>query len=131
MGVEPFLLSSSLIGVLAQRLVRTLCPHCKKPYIASQQELELLESPDAEEVKIYSASGCEKCNHHGYIGRTGIYELITIDENLRNMIHKGSGEIEMLAHARKFTDSIRQDGMKRVLDGDTTIDEIIRVTQEG
>jgi general secretion pathway protein E len=131
MGVEPFLLSSSLIGVLAQRLVRTLCPYCKKPYTASQQELELLEKSDAGEVRIYSADGCEKCNNHGYIGRTGIYELITIDENLRNMIHKGSGEIEMLSHARKFTDSIRQDGMKRVLDGDTSIDEIIRVTQEG
>lgn len=131
MGVEPFLLSSSLIGVLAQRLVRTLCPHCKTPYTASQQELELLEQPSSEAVTLYSASGCEKCHHHGYAGRTGIYELITIDETLRNMIHKGSGEIEMLAHARKFTESIRQDGMRRVLNGDTTIDEIIRVTQEG
>ncbi|MEW8461329.1 MAG: type II secretion system protein GspE, partial [Candidatus Thiodiazotropha endolucinida] len=59
------------------------------------------------------------------------YELITIDETLRNLIHKGSGEIEMLEHARTMSDSIRQDGMKRVLSGDTTIDEIIRVTQEG
>jgi general secretion pathway protein E len=131
MGVEPFLLSSSLIGVLAQRLVRTLCPHCKVPYTANQQELELLEQPSGESVTLYSAEGCEKCHNHGYVGRTGIYELITIDESLRNMIHKGSGEIEMLEHARKYTDSIRQDGMKRVLDGDTTIDEIIRVTQEG
>jgi general secretion pathway protein E len=131
MGVEPFLLSSSLIGVLAQRLVRTLCPHCKEAYTASQQELELLEQPSSESVTIYSAKGCDKCHNHGYAGRTGIYELITIDESLRNMIHKGSGEIEMLKHARKYTDSIRQDGMKRVLDGDTTIDEIIRVTQEG
>ncbi|RLW52267.1 MAG: type II secretion system protein GspE [gamma proteobacterium symbiont of Stewartia floridana] len=131
MGVEPFLLSSSLIGVLAQRLVRTLCPHCKQPYTASQQELELLEQPGSESVTIYSAKGCEKCHNHGYVGRTGIYELITIDESLRNMIHKGSGEMEMLEHARNYSDSIRQDGMKRVLDGDTTIDEIIRVTQEG
>ncbi|MES9851475.1 MAG: type II secretion system ATPase GspE [Candidatus Thiodiazotropha sp. L084R] len=131
MGVEPFLLSSSLIGVLAQRLVRTLCPHCKTPYTAAPEELELLEKTTTEEVTLYSANGCEKCHNHGYAGRTGIYELITIDETLRNMIHKGSGEIEMLNHARNYTDSIRQDGMKRVFDGDTSIDEIIRVTQEG
>jgi general secretion pathway protein E len=131
MGVEPFLLSSSLIGVLAQRLVRTLCPHCKTPYKARESELELLGRPASEEITIYSANGCEKCHNHGYVGRTGIYELITIDETLRNMIHQGSGEIEMLKHARNYSDSIRQDGMKRVLNGDTTIDEIIRVTQEG
>ncbi|MCU7892575.1 MAG: type II secretion system ATPase GspE [Candidatus Thiodiazotropha sp. (ex Ustalcina ferruginea)] len=130
MGVEPFLLSSSLIGVLAQRLVRTLCPHCKVPYIASEEEKALLELPSAGEVTLYSSVGCEKCHTHGYQGRTGIYELITIDETLRNLIHKGSGEIEMLEHTRHYSDSIRQDGMRRVLKGDTTIDEIIRVTQE-
>ncbi|PVV16622.1 MAG: type II secretion system protein GspE [gamma proteobacterium symbiont of Ctena orbiculata] len=131
MGVEPFLLSSSLIGVLAQRLVRTLCPHCKSPYNASEVEREMLEFSSGDEVTLYTPTGCEKCHNHGYLGRTGIYELITIDETLRNLIHKGSGEIEMLEHARTLSDSIRQDGMKRVLDGDTTIDEIIRVTQEG
>jgi general secretion pathway protein E len=131
MGVEPFLLSSSLIGVLAQRLVRTLCPHCKTPYTASEEELQVLERPATEEVTLYTPRGCDKCHQHGYLGRTGIYELITIDETLRNLIHKGSGEIEMLAHARTMSESIRQDGMKRVLKGDTTIDEIIRVTQEG
>ncbi|MEW7973581.1 MAG: type II secretion system ATPase GspE [Candidatus Thiodiazotropha endolucinida] len=131
MGVEPFLLSSSLIGVLAQRLVRTLCPHCKSPYTASEEELQMLERATTEEITLYTSTGCEKCHNHGYLGRTGIYELITIDETLRNLIHKGSGEIEMLEHARTMSDSIRQDGMRRVLSGDTTIDEIIRVTQEG
>ncbi|MCU7922356.1 MAG: type II secretion system ATPase GspE [Candidatus Thiodiazotropha sp. (ex Dulcina madagascariensis)] len=131
MGVEPFLLSSSLIGVLAQRLVRTLCPHCKAPYTATEEERKLLEQPSAGELTLYSSVGCEKCHSHGYMGRTGIYELITIDEALRNLIHKGSGEIEMLEHARQSSDSIRQDGMQRVLKGDTSIDEIIRVTQEG
>ncbi|MEL0584410.1 MAG: type II secretion system ATPase GspE [Candidatus Thiodiazotropha sp. (ex. Lucinoma kazani)] len=130
MGVEPFLLSSSLIGVLAQRLVRTLCPHCKAPYTASEEEKALLELPSSGEVTLYSSVGCEKCHTHGYQGRTGIYELIAIDETLRNLIHKGSGEIEMLEHARHYGESIRQDGMRRVLKGDTTIDEIIRVTQE-
>ncbi|MET0026582.1 MAG: type II secretion system ATPase GspE [Candidatus Thiodiazotropha sp.] len=132
MGVEPFLLSSSLVGVLAQRLVRTLCPHCKVAYQATREELDLMDVPLVdEEVTLYSPTGCEKCHQHGYIGRTGIYELITIDETLRNLIHKGSGETEMLKHARQFSESIRQDGMRRVLKGDTTIDEIIRVTQEG
>ncbi|MCU7904292.1 MAG: type II secretion system ATPase GspE [Candidatus Thiodiazotropha sp. (ex Epidulcina cf. delphinae)] len=130
MGVEPFLLSSSLIGVLAQRLVRTLCPHCKAPYTASEEERILLEQPSAGELTLYSSVGCEKCHSRGYLGRTGIYELITIDEALRNLIHKGSGEIEMLEHARQSSNSIRQDGMQRVLQGDTSMDEIIRVTQE-
>jgi general secretion pathway protein E len=91
----------------------------------------MLEVPATEEVVLYTPRGCDKCHQHGYFGRTGIYELITIDETLRNLIHKGSGEIEMLEHARTTSDSIRRDGMKRVLDGVTTIDEIIRVTQEG
>lgn len=131
MGVEPFLLSSSLIGVLAQRLVRTLCPHCKKPAPASEGELTLLEKPTDSELTLYSAVGCEKCHNHGYLGRTGIYELITIDETLRNLIHQGAGEDTMLLHARQSSSSIRQDGMQRVIEGVTTIDEIIRVTQEG
>jgi len=131
MGVEPFLLSSSLIGVLAQRLVRTLCPHCKRPYLASERELALLELPADSQQTVYAPTGCDKCHSHGYSGRTGIYELIAIDETLRNLIHKGAGESEMLAHARHFSSSIRQDGMLRVIDGVTTLDEIIRVTQEG
>ena len=131
MGVEPFLLSSSLVGVLAQRLVRTLCPHCKQPRPASERELTLLEKPTGSDLNLYAAVGCEKCHGQGYFGRTGIYELITIDETLRNLIHQGAGEGEMLEHAREYSESIRQDGMMRVLDGVTTIDEIVRVTQEG
>ncbi|MEJ2455010.1 MAG: type II secretion system ATPase GspE [Candidatus Thiodiazotropha sp.] len=131
MGVEPFLLSSSLIGVLAQRLVRTLCPHCKTPAAASERERKLLDIPADREVTLFSPVGCEKCHGNGFLGRTGIYELITVDENLRNLIHLGAGEGEMLAHARKFSESIRADGMRRVIEGVTTIDEIIRVTQEG
>ncbi|MCU7880768.1 MAG: type II secretion system ATPase GspE [Candidatus Thiodiazotropha sp. (ex Lucinoma aequizonata)] len=130
MGVESFLLSSSLIGILAQRLVRTLCPHCKAPYTANDEEKALLELPSADEVTFYTSVGCEKCNNHGYQGRTGIYELISIDETLRNLIHKDSGEMEMLEHARHSTDSLRQDGIKRALKGDTSIAEIIRVALE-
>jgi general secretion pathway protein E len=131
MGVEPFLLSSSLVGVLAQRLVRTLCPHCKTPTAASERELKLLEMPADREITLFTPVGCEKCHGHGFLGRTGIYELITVDETLRNLIHQGAGEGEMLIHARKFNESIRTDGMRRVVEGVTTIDEIVRVTQEG
>jgi general secretion pathway protein E len=81
-------------------------------------------------VTLYSAVGCEKCHGHGYAGRSGIYELITVDEALRNLIHQGAGEGEMLTHARKSCASMRMDGMQRVIEGVTTIDEIIRVTQE-
>lgn len=130
MGVEPFLLASSLISVLSQRLVRTLCTHCKKTYSATQRELEFLELPQDKRVTLYAATGCDKCHNNGYLGRTGIYELIVIDETLRNLIHQGTGELEMIKHVRKSTASIRQDGMRRVLAGDTSIDEIIRVTQE-
>jgi len=131
MGIEPFLLSSSLVGVLAQRLVRTLCHHCKQAYEASPRELELLEMPADRSLTLYSPVGCDECHQHGYLGRTGIYELIIIDEELRSLIHKGAGELDMLHHARKFSDSIRRDGIDRVLAGETTLDEIIRVTQEG
>jgi general secretion pathway protein E len=131
MGVEPFLLSSSIVAVLAQRLVRTLCPQCKQPYEASPRELELLERPADESVTLYSPVGCEACHQQGYAGRTGIYELIVIDEMLRTLIHKGAGEQEMLKHARESSHSIRQDGYQRAIEGVTTIDEIIRVTQEG
>ena len=86
MGVEPFLLSSSLVGVLAQRLVRTLCPHCKTPTPASERELTLLELPADREATLYAPVGCDKCHGNGYLGRTGIYELITIDETSYNFV---------------------------------------------
>ncbi len=132
MGVEPFLLSSSLVGVLAQRLVRLLCPHCKRPYTADSTALERLElEPGGEPVTLYAAEGCKECHYQGYIGRTGIYELIAVDETLRGLIHSGASEQEMLTHLRKHTPSLRQDGARRVLKGDTSIDEVLRVTQEG
>ena len=102
MGIEPFLLASSLITVMAQRLVRLLCPDCKQPTVASEAGLELLGVTDAEEpITLYREQGCPKCNHTGYRGRTGIYELITIDDTLTRMIHEGAGEHEVLAYARQ------------------------------
>ena len=129
MGVEPFLLSSTLVGVLAQRLVRKLCPHCKAPRTATAIECERLRLPTPAPV-IYEAKGCDQCSHSGFIGRTGIYELVVIDDELQTMIHDGASEQEMARQARKSTPSIRRDGIEKILQGVTTIDEVLRVTRE-
>lgn len=127
MGVESFLLSSSLIAVLAQRLVRLLCPHCKEAYQASDTECETLgvKAPQT----LYNAVGCAECSHSGYIGRTGIYELIPVDAHMQSLIHEDASEQVMLKYARKSSPSIRADGCHRVLTGETTLNEVIRVTK--
>ena len=130
MGVEPFLLSSSLGGVLAQRLVRLLCPTCKQAHTASAADCETLGVSAADAPTIYTPVGCPKCNHIGYRGRTGIYEMIEVDDTLRNMIHDGASEHQMEEYARKRTPSIRHEGMLRVLAGDTSLEEVLRVTRE-
>ncbi|MEM7282719.1 MAG: type II secretion system ATPase GspE [Pseudomonadota bacterium] len=129
MGIEPFLLSSSLIGAVAQRLVRVLCDNCKLPYEPSDREREILSLPDSG-VSLYKPSGCDKCNHSGYQGRTGIYELVWVDDNMRTMIHDGVGEQGLEKHARLSTPSIRDDGRRKVIQGVTTIEEVLRVTRE-
>ncbi len=140
MGVEPFLLASSLIGVLAQRLVRLLCHQCRVPYEAEPRERKALdvrsESPadtagaTQKPLVLYRAAGCQACNYTGYRGRTAIFELIEIEERLRNMIHDGCSEQDMERHARSQGPSIYEDGARRVLAGDTTLEEVLRVTHE-
>jgi len=130
MGIEPFLLSSSLLGVLAQRLVRTLCPTCKTSAVATDKECELMGFDASHPPQIYHATGCAECNRSGYRGRQGIFELVTIDEETRSMIHKGVGELEIEKHARNKGFSIREDGKRRVLEGITTVEEVLRVTRE-
>lgn len=131
MGIEPFLLSSSLLGVLAQRLVRVLCQECREPYEADAATCALLGVDAASHTVIYKPKGCATCNHLGYRGRTGIYELIMIDEELRRLIHNNAGEHDLEAYARKHGPSIRQDGARNVLSGVTTLEEVLRVTREG
>jgi general secretion pathway protein E len=125
MGVEPFLLSSSIIGVLAQRLVRVLDPATRIPYRASEYECKLMGVDPTEPPTIYRAAE----TGNGYHGRTGIYELVTIDSRLRTMIHDGAGEHELEQYARTRGPSIREDGIRRVLAGTTTLEEILRVTR--
>lgn len=130
MGVESFLLSSSLIGVLAQRLIRLLCPHCKKPMPATANECHLMGVPETPAPIIYHAVGCSLCRNTGYMGRSGVYELIAIDDTLRAMIHGKESEQNIKKYARSLFPSIRQDGYRRVLSGDTSLEEILRVTSE-
>lgn len=130
MGVEPFLLSSSLLGVLSQRLVRTLCPNCKEAHLADDRECELLGVEKGAQTTIYRAVGCEECNFNGYKGRTGIHELLIVDEHIRELIHNGKGEQSVEKYIRTFSPSIRQDGCARVLKGQTTLEEVMRVTRE-
>jgi general secretion pathway protein E len=130
MGVEPFLLSSSLIGVMAQRLVRRLCPACRKPHTVTNSERDWLNLPEDESPTIYAADACSKCNQLGYAGRTGVYEFIHIDDHLQDMIHDGAGEHAMELYARKFASSLRQDGRRLILEGVTSLEEVLRVSRD-
>ncbi|MDO9322245.1 MAG: ATPase, T2SS/T4P/T4SS family, partial [Pseudomonas sp.] len=130
MGIEPFLLSSSLLGVLAQRLVRVLCPSCKQPYQADAAECALVGGDLAAPPTLHRAVGCNECRQLGYRGRTGIYELVMFDDALRTLVHNGASEQEMTRHARRFGPSIRDDGMRKVREGATTLEEVLRVTRE-
>ncbi len=130
MGIEPFLLSSSILGVLAQRLVRQLCDHCKEPHLATAHEVEVLNFDASNIPSIYTAKGCEECNFQGYRGRTGIYDLLVVNEEIRQSIHSGEAEMVIEKMARQYSPSIRSNGRDLVLAGHTTVEEILRVTRE-
>jgi general secretion pathway protein E len=125
MGVEPFLLSSSLIGVLSQRLIRVLDPDTRETYQASEYECRLLDVDVSNPPTLYRTSKGEQ----GYRGRTGIYELVTLDDEMRTMIHDGAGEHELESHARQRGPSIKDDGISKVMSGTTSLEEVLRVTR--
>ena len=127
-GVESYLLSSSLIALIAQRLVRRLCPACRQPQQASTTDLLNLGLAEDEQCTVFSAAGCAECNQVGFRGRTAIYEVIPIDSKMREMIHKEVGEQEMIAQARSCSSSIFDDGREKVLAGVTTVEELLRVS---
>src|SRR5690606_22804904 len=108
-----FLLSSSLLAVMAQRLVRVLCSQCKQASPASAAECELLRVAATAPPVLFRPQGCGHCNQSGYRGRTGIYELIVIDDTLRAMIHEGAGEQAVSAYARSKVSGILDDGYRR------------------
>jgi general secretion pathway protein E len=130
MGVEPFLLSSSLIGVLAQRLVRVIDPATKVAYTAREYECKTLGLDPANPPPLYHPDeAAMQAGGAGYRGRTGIYELVTIDDEFRTMIHDGAAEHELERYARTRSPSIRDDGLKKALAGVTTLEEVLRVTR--
>jgi general secretion pathway protein E len=128
MGIEPFLLASTLNGVLAQRLVRKLCGECRAPYEPDATERALFANPAPE--RLYRAVGCGACNFSGYRGRTGIYELLTVDDELRRLVHDVAEERTVretaVAHGMM---RLRDDGLRWVRDGVTSLDEVLRVTR--
>lgn len=132
MGIEPFLISSSLIGVMAQRLVRVLCAVCKEPSAPDASECRLLNlnQQQAREVQLYRSKGCDQCKNTGYRGRMGIYEVVTIDNQIRTMIHNRVAEAEIEKYARTQGPDIRTDGLRKILSGLTTVEEVLRVTRE-
>ena len=130
MGVEPFLLSSTLLGVLSQRLIRLLCPACKEPYTASASDCRIMDVDPEAPPTIYKPRGCSQCNQLGYSSRSGIHELVVIDKKLQQMIHDGNGEYQLEQYARTQSPSIRQDGISKVLRGETSLEEILRVSKE-
>ncbi|MEJ2042058.1 MAG: type II secretion system ATPase GspE [Reinekea sp.] len=129
MGIEPFLLASSLIGLVSQRLVRTLCPDCKVVHEPDDSERELLGlAPDSEQT-IYRPGGCGNCKNAGFRGRVGVYELLRVDEGMRQLVHKQAGDLELEKYARQDAHSILSDGLHKVLKGVTTIEEVLRVNR--
>jgi general secretion pathway protein E len=128
MGIEPFLVSSSLLAVMSQRLVRLLCTACREAAPATKAEREVLALETEKEVQLFHPRGCDKCNYTGYRGRTGIYEMIEVDDKLRGMIYENASEQEMLAHARQAYPSMQADGRRRILTGETSLAEVMRVT---
>ncbi len=131
MGVEPFLLTSTLQGVLAQRLVRRLCSGCRESYEADPEQLKHWAiDPDrfGKDHKIYRAKGCDDCHNTGYVGRFGLFDLISMDDRLRQMIHDNASEIEMEKYLRQYSQSLRDVGLDCVLAGETSLEEVLAVT---
>ncbi len=131
MGIEGFLVSSSLIGVLAQRLVRVICPVCKEAYIPNQEVIDKAEL-DLSKVTTYHGVGCDECRHTGYRGRTGIFEMMVVDGEIRRLIlDKTSADIIRQKAVEKGMQVLRDSGWEKVSEGITSIEEVLRVSQEG
>jgi general secretion pathway protein E len=140
MGVEDYLLTSTIVGIQAQRLVRTLCHHCREPYHPVDEvvkELGLLRfrpkttTVDASPLTLYHAKGCEHCAHTGYFGRQSIMEVLPMTDTLRSLImrHATSSELRSAAIGEGM-ETMYENGLKQAVSGVTTIEEVLRVTRE-
>jgi general secretion pathway protein E len=135
MGVDDYLLTSTVIGILAQRLVRKLCPHCKEPYEALPEmvtQLGLTKFTGGGDVTLYHARGCAHCSNTGYMGRFCILEMLPMSDPLRSLVMKHATSSELKAEAqREGMVSMYEDGMRKAIGGLTTFEEVLRVTREG
>jgi general secretion pathway protein E len=132
MGIEPYLVTSSVIGILAQRLVRRVCDECREPYMPDEESLNNigLTSEMTSDKPTYRGTGCQACLNTGYQGRTGIFELMSLDDSLKNLILKTSDSNAIKRKAvKQGMVTLRQNGVMKVLDGLTTVEEVLRVTQ--
>jgi general secretion pathway protein E len=132
MGVEPFLVGSSLVAVLAQRLVRVLCLECKEGYSAGDEELlEIGIRPPGRPVRLFRQVGCAACHYTGYHGRVGIFELMLVDDEIRALVTQNidSKTIKKCA-TDKGMRTLRSDGARKVLTGTTSVAEVLRATEE-
>ena len=131
MGVEPFLISSTLMGVVGQRLVRTICKNCRTPFEPTETQLALLNlSPhDLGDKVFYYGRGCSNCNDTGYRGRKGIFELLTVNDAIRALINERAPTVVLRQKAVELgMVTLREDGLRSIFDGDTTIDEVVKYT---
>jgi len=129
MGIEPYLLSSTLSALIAQRLVRKLCHDCRETHIPTEEEQNNFELNSLKST-VFKASdhGCPSCKGQGYRGRIALYEIVTVDEVLKEMIHDRQSEAELTKYARRFSRSIRQDGVEKINNGITSIDEVLHAS---
>ena len=130
MGVERYLLAPMLVGLIAQRLVRRLCPHCRQPDIASEADSILLAGTLEPGTKLWRAVGCEQCHGEGYDGRMALYEVVVPDEAMRKLVHDGASEADLTATARSAGPSLLEDGIAKIVAGLTTVAEVARVVQD-
>ena len=131
MGVESYKIAAAVVGVIAQRLVRKICSHCKTEYTPAEEQLMELELKPEDVVgkKFWYGKGCEQCNNTGYKGRQGIYEIMLLDDEMRDMIIKHASTQVLRMEARKRgMRTLRQSGLLAIYDGITTIEEVVRET---
>jgi len=128
MGIAPYLVSSSLSGIIAQRLVKVICPMCKEEYAPDETELDILGLPKDKETKLYRGKGCSYCSETGYRGRTAIHEILILDRKIRNMVNRSSGTDEIKDYAlTSGMTTLKDNALELVLSGTTTVDEYTKV----
>ena len=129
MGVENYLISSALLGILAQRLVRVICRTCIEPIEVAPALIVEIDNPGQDSIKAFHGKGCKECNHTGFRGRAGIYELLVVDDTVRQLIlTKATSQIIRESARKKGMTTLREDGWKKVAKGITTVEEVLRVT---